>query len=161
VAVSFIGGGNRSTRRKSPTFRKLLTNFIAQCYIEYTSPWTRFDLTALVVIRTDCAGSCKSNYYTITTFWPWWVCNVFLTELIRLLLNVLLRWMVKVYSLCWYVGYWLSYWPWWLLNVLTSRTKDPTNNNTLRHNRLFILSNWNYDLLWRSSNIPAASLFGI
>ena len=28
VAVSFIGGGNRSTRRKSPTCRKSLTNFI-------------------------------------------------------------------------------------------------------------------------------------
>jgi hypothetical protein len=29
VAVSFIGGGNRSTRRKSPTCRQSLTNFIA------------------------------------------------------------------------------------------------------------------------------------
>jgi len=28
VAVSFIGGGNRSTRRKPPTYRKSLTNFI-------------------------------------------------------------------------------------------------------------------------------------
>jgi len=28
VAVSFIDGGNRSTRRKPPTFRKSLTNFI-------------------------------------------------------------------------------------------------------------------------------------
>jgi hypothetical protein len=28
VAVSFIGGGNRSARRKLPTYRKLLTNFI-------------------------------------------------------------------------------------------------------------------------------------
>ena len=28
VAVSFIGGGNRSTRSKPPTFRKSLTNFI-------------------------------------------------------------------------------------------------------------------------------------
>jgi hypothetical protein len=28
VAVSFIGGGNRSTRRKPPTCRKSLTNFI-------------------------------------------------------------------------------------------------------------------------------------
>jgi len=26
VAVSFIGGGNRSTRRKPPTYRKSLTN---------------------------------------------------------------------------------------------------------------------------------------
>ena len=28
VAVSFIGGGNRSTRRKPPTCRRSLTNFI-------------------------------------------------------------------------------------------------------------------------------------
>ena len=28
VAVSFIGGGNRSTQRKPPTCRKSLTNFI-------------------------------------------------------------------------------------------------------------------------------------
>jgi len=28
VAVSFIGGGNRSTRRKAPTCRKSMTNFI-------------------------------------------------------------------------------------------------------------------------------------
>jgi hypothetical protein len=33
----------------------------------YTSPWSRFQLTTLVVICTDCIGSCKSNYHTITT----------------------------------------------------------------------------------------------
>ena len=53
MAVSFIGGGNRSSRRKSPTCQKLLTNFITLCCIEYTSPWTRFELTILVVIDTD------------------------------------------------------------------------------------------------------------
>jgi len=36
VAVSFIGGGTRSTWRKPPTYRKSLTNFITQCCIEYT-----------------------------------------------------------------------------------------------------------------------------
>ena len=30
----------------------------------YTSPWSRF--TTSVVIGTDCIGSCKSNYHTIT-----------------------------------------------------------------------------------------------
>jgi len=29
--------------------------------------WVGFDLTTLVVIGTDCIGSCKSNYHTITT----------------------------------------------------------------------------------------------
>jgi hypothetical protein len=31
-----------------------------------TSPWSRFELTTSVVIGTDCIGSCKSNYHTIT-----------------------------------------------------------------------------------------------
>ena len=35
--------------------------------IKYTLPWTRFELTAVVVIGTDCTGSCKSNYHTTTT----------------------------------------------------------------------------------------------
>jgi hypothetical protein len=34
---------------------------------EYTLPWTGFELTTLVVIGTDCTGSCKSNYHTINT----------------------------------------------------------------------------------------------
>ena len=46
-----LGGGNLRTRRKPPTCRKSLTNFI----------------TTLVVIGTDSIGSCKSNYHTITT----------------------------------------------------------------------------------------------
>ena len=33
----------------------------------YTSPWTGFKLTTLVLIDTDCIVSCKSNYHTITT----------------------------------------------------------------------------------------------
>ena len=42
------------------------TTDITWC-IEYTSKWTRFELLTLVVIDTDCIGSCKSNYHTITT----------------------------------------------------------------------------------------------
>ena len=38
MAVSFIGGGNRRTRRKPPTCRNSLTNFI----MLYTSHWSRF-----------------------------------------------------------------------------------------------------------------------
>ena len=29
--------------------------------------WAGFELTTLVLIGTDCIGSCKSNYHTITT----------------------------------------------------------------------------------------------
>jgi hypothetical protein len=32
----------------------------------YTSPWSRFELTTPVAIGTDCIGSCKFNYHTIT-----------------------------------------------------------------------------------------------
>ena len=66
VGVSFIGGGNRSTRRKPQTFCKSLAYSITLCSIEYTFPWVGFELTTLVVIGTDCTGSCKSNnYHTI------------------------------------------------------------------------------------------------
>ena len=40
--------------------------------------WVRFELTTLVVIDTDCIGSCKSNYHTITTTtapWHRWESN--------------------------------------------------------------------------------------
>ena len=52
MAVSFIGGGNLSTLRKPLTCRKSIMGF---------------ELTNLVVIGTDCTGSYKSNYHTITT----------------------------------------------------------------------------------------------
>ena len=65
--VSFIGGGKLSTQRKPQTCRKLLTNFITWCCIEFTSPWAGFQLTTLVVIVTDCTGIWKSNYHTMTT----------------------------------------------------------------------------------------------
>ena len=36
----------------------------------YTSPWSRFELAISVMIGTDCIGSCKSNYHTITATTP-------------------------------------------------------------------------------------------
>ena len=32
----------------------------------YTSPWSGFELETSMMIGTDCIGSCKSNYHTIT-----------------------------------------------------------------------------------------------
>jgi hypothetical protein len=63
----FIGGRNR---RKPPTCRKLLTNCITKSCIEYTSPWTGFELIILIVIDTDCTGtcSCKFNYHMIARY---------------------------------------------------------------------------------------------
>jgi hypothetical protein len=33
----------------------------------YTTPWMGFELSTLVVIGTDCSGSCKSNYHIMIT----------------------------------------------------------------------------------------------
>ena len=52
--------------RKPATCCKSLTNFISWC-IWYTSPWTGFKLTTLVMIGTDCISGCKTNYHTIMT----------------------------------------------------------------------------------------------
>ena len=65
--VLLVPGRNRSTRGIPPTCRKSLTNFITWRYIEYTSTWTGFETTTLVVIGTYCIGSCKSNYHMTTT----------------------------------------------------------------------------------------------
>ena len=62
MAVNFIDGGNRSTRRKPPTCSKSLTNFTTYCCIEYTSLWAGFELATLVAIAI---GHCKSNYHVI------------------------------------------------------------------------------------------------
>jgi hypothetical protein len=35
--------------------------------VRFSSPLAGFEPTTLVVIGTDCIGSCKSNYHTITT----------------------------------------------------------------------------------------------
>ena len=48
VAFSFIGEGNRSSRRKSPKLYHIML---------YTSPRAEFELTTSVVIGTDCLGT--------------------------------------------------------------------------------------------------------
>ena len=63
VVVSFIDRGNRRSQRKPPTCRKSLTNFITTLY-QVCLAWAGFEL---VVIDTNCTGSCKSNYHTIMT----------------------------------------------------------------------------------------------
>jgi hypothetical protein len=69
VAVSFIGAGNRSTRRKPLTCRKSLTNMITMLYRVHLE-MNGFELITLVVIGTDCAGSCISNYIRSRPQWP-------------------------------------------------------------------------------------------
>jgi hypothetical protein len=64
MALSFIGGGNRRARKKNNDLSQVTDKLY---YIMlYTSPLSRFELTTSVVIGTDCKGSCKSNFHTIT-----------------------------------------------------------------------------------------------
>ena len=54
-------------RNNHRTCCKSVTNIITQCCMKYTLPWSGFKPTMLVVMGTDCIGSFKSNYRTITT----------------------------------------------------------------------------------------------
>ena len=66
VAISFINGGNRSTRIKPPTCGKSLINFITMLYRVHLA-WVKLKPTTLVAICSNCIGSYKSNYHTVTT----------------------------------------------------------------------------------------------
>jgi hypothetical protein len=67
VAVSFIGEGNRSTRRKTPDLPKITDKlYHIMLYREHLA-CAGFELSKLVLIGIDYIGSCKSNYHTITT----------------------------------------------------------------------------------------------
>jgi hypothetical protein len=68
-------------------------------------------------MHTDCTGSCKSNYHTITTHWPVWVCDVLLTKFVCWLMDVPLPSMVNGCSIH-HVGYWIFCRPWWFLDAL-------------------------------------------
>ena len=70
MAVSFIGGGNRSARRKRPTCLKSLTNFYHIMLYGGHLAWVGFELTTSMVIGIDCKGSYKSNYHAFTTRTP-------------------------------------------------------------------------------------------
>jgi hypothetical protein len=59
VVVNFIGGENHWSVASHKLYHIMLYR------VHFT--WTWLELITLVVIGTDCIGSCKSNYNTITT----------------------------------------------------------------------------------------------
>jgi hypothetical protein len=59
----------------------------------YTSPWSRFEPTTSVVIGTDCIGSIKSNYHTITAMTvSEWVFNYNVNPICWATLKIIYRW---------------------------------------------------------------------
>ena len=54
-------GGPEENHRPAASHWQTLSHIML-----YTSPWAGFELRTSVVIGTDCIGSCKSNYHTIT-----------------------------------------------------------------------------------------------
>jgi hypothetical protein len=67
------------------------TNFITMtyCSIEYTSRWTGFKFTPLVVMGTYCTGSCKSNYHSIIKIVLIWYFHVHFIQIFLQCHNVL------------------------------------------------------------------------
>ena len=84
-------------------------------HILYTSPWTGFELTTLVVIGTDCTGSLKSNYHTIPTT----------TAPIKLVFSPCVSWG----NVCHWTSINMYLWGGWKFNVIHKAKK---NNVCLR-----------------------------
>ena len=67
MEVSFIGGGNQSTWRKPPACCTLVKTLSHNVVSSTHCLRVLKKLKMLMVIGTDCIGSCKSNYNMIMT----------------------------------------------------------------------------------------------
>jgi hypothetical protein len=67
VAVNSICGGKREYPEETTDLPEFTDKLYYIMLHRVHLAWSGFELTTLVVIGTDCIGSCKSNYHTITT----------------------------------------------------------------------------------------------
>jgi len=133
--IQLYRGGHLYWWRK-PEYSDKATNLsqVTDC-IEYTSLWAGFELTTLVVIGTDCTGSCKSNYHmgpSLSWSHDSWIYNYLckqclspLMSWVRILLNT---------TFCDKVRQWLATGRWFSPGSPVSST-----NKTDRHDMTEIL----------------------
>jgi hypothetical protein len=97
VVVSFLVGGNLSTRRKPPASLKSLTN-LKLYRVHIVSVW--FELTMLVVIGTDWIGNCT---LPMCVFLSVIIMYLYICNMIYEHSWYLVNWFIPVYSWLWHL----------------------------------------------------------
>ena len=121
----------------------------------YTSPWSKFEVKTSVVIGTDCIGSCKSNYHTITARtiseekWLSFMAQcIFMyvkhSNYIVKTLSLRHRWPYPFWVILLRLFDYFSQRPFWLSNLLTLSVPDVgySRNATILTKKIICFGNW-------------------